>query len=231
MYTKFQKRLVLVIGFCLCVMLGSGVGTAMAGQDAGTMLENWFNGKRSAAVSEIDLAITSEKERLMGELRLKLNESIGAADAELTSFTEAEKSRRVQALRDYAASLMAGIGNGNADWDKASYLADVDKAVNKAIQEINKAAEKAKKDAEKKKGKPAVETPAAVTEPEKQEAPAESKPSEQQEAPAPEKTDPPAAAPAPEAPPESPEAVPPSQGQPATPSAEESADATAGAPE
>ena len=176
MYSKLHKYLVLVIGFCLCVMFGSGVGTALAGQDAGTMLENWFNGKRSSAVGEIDGAITAEKERLMGELQLKLNESIESAAGELDAFTAAEKQRRVKALNDYAASLMAGIGNGASDWDKASYLADVHKAVDKAIQEIDRSAEKAKKNAEKNKGMQ--QEPTTGAEPVKQEAPLETKSTE-----------------------------------------------------
>ncbi|MET3575008.1 hypothetical protein ACFFIY_04870 [Bhargavaea ullalensis] len=212
MYTKLHKRLVLVIGFCLCVMFGSGVGTALAGQDAGTMLENWFNGKRSQSVNEIDGAITAEKERLMGELRLKLNESIGSAANELDAFTAAEKQRRVKALNDYAASLMAGIGQGNADWGKDSYLADVQKAVDKAIQEIDKAAEKAKKNAEKNKGKEQV--PAAVTEPVKQESPADQKPADLKpaEKPAtPAQSAPPAETPATQSPPGTPAAETPAE--------------------
>ena len=176
MDSKWSKRLVLLFGFCLCVMLGTGVGSVVAGQDAGAMLENWFNGKRSESVSEIDSAISAEKERLMGELRQKLNESVGSAAKELDDFTESEKQRRVRALNDYAASLMAGIGNGASDWDKASYLADVHKAVDKAIQEIDRSAEKAKKNAEKNKGMQ--QEPTTGGEPVQQEAPPETKSTE-----------------------------------------------------
>ncbi|SIT71437.1 superantigen-like protein SSL4 [Edaphobacillus lindanitolerans] len=176
MNSKGSKRLVLVLGFCLCILFGTGVGSVVAGQDAGVMLENWFNGKRSESVSEIDSAITAEKERLMGELRQKLNESVGSAAKELDDFTESEKQRRVRALNDYAASLIAGIGNGRGDWDKETYLAEVDKAVNKAIQEIDRAAEKAKKNAEKNKGMQ--QEPTTGAEPVKQEAPSETKSSE-----------------------------------------------------
>lgn len=153
MFSKFQKRLVLIIAICLCVTVGSGLMRANAGQDNGAMLENWFNGKKSQSVNEIDVAIEAEKSRLMGELSQELNQSIGGAAKEIEQFTDAEKARRIQALRDYAASLMAGIDQGGAHWDKQAYLTDVEKTVQKAIQEIDKAAQKAQKHAEKNQPK------------------------------------------------------------------------------
>ncbi|WP_143059339.1 hypothetical protein [Bhargavaea ginsengi] len=182
MFNKFHKRLVLIIAICFLVMAGSGLMRASAGQDAGAMLENWFNGKRSQSVNEIDQAIETEKNRLMGELRTELNQSIGGAAKEIENFTDAEKARRIQALRDYANTLMAGIGQDGADWDKHAYLNDVEKAIQQATHHIDIAADKAKKNAEKNKPKkekaateptstqpdqqPALENPAESVQPE-----------------------------------------------------------------
>ncbi|MFC7363967.1 MULTISPECIES: hypothetical protein [Bhargavaea] len=173
MSDKFYKRLLLVIAVCLLVIAGSGLMRANAGQDAGAMLENWFNGKRSQSVNEIDAAIKTEKNRLMGELQAELNQSIGGAAKEIEDFTNAEKARRVQALRDYAASLMAGIGQGSADWDKQEYLDEVEKEVQKAIKEIDKAADKAKKMAEKNQPKKidSAPQPAPANQPDQQTVP------------------------------------------------------------
>lgn len=166
-------------------MAGSGLMRASAGQDSGAMLENWFYNKKSQSVNEIDAAIDAEKNRLMGELRTELNQSIGGAAKEIENFTDAEKARRIQALRNYANTLMAGIGQDGADWDKQAYLNDVEKAIQQATHHIDIAADKAKKNAEKNKPKKenAVAQP-TTGQPDKQPTPENPAESAQPEAPA-----------------------------------------------
>lgn len=53
----------------LSICIGSWMNIALADQDVGTLLTNWFNNKQSESIQEIDKAIKDEKEILLKQLK------------------------------------------------------------------------------------------------------------------------------------------------------------------
>jgi len=142
---KSVKKIGLLLGaLLLTIGLGSGINNAFAGQDAGSSLMNWFGAKRTASEQEISGAITAEKNRLMDELRISMQQVKQSAEEELATFTKDEKQKRTIALQEYAAEL------------KANMKIDLTKEKEAIIAEL---------DAEHKQAIEALENPAAPTKP------------------------------------------------------------------
>lgn len=120
----------------ISVSISTGVTTANADQDISTLLTNWFNGKQSESIEEIDKAITAEKDRLKLELKEALKAEMQGAEAELDKFTEAEKNERITALNKYAEELTAKINIDNTE-EKEKLTNDLNKIIEQAIKKMD----------------------------------------------------------------------------------------------
>ncbi|MCG3088279.1 hypothetical protein [Sporosarcina cyprini] len=131
------KRVLLLSAVLLVtVALGSGMNKVWANQDIQSLLTNWFHGKKTESIQQLEQAITSEKELLMEELRAALQEEMKKAEEELARYTEEETAKRVQELQDYAAGLMANI-QIDTTTKKAEISADLDAALVQAMGQLN----------------------------------------------------------------------------------------------
>ena len=111
---KKRRRFLQVFGaLIISVSIGSGVTTVNADQDISSLLTNWFNGKQTESIQEIDNAITAEKELLKVELKEALKAEMQSAEHELDTFTVDEKNARIASLNKYAEELIAKINIDN----------------------------------------------------------------------------------------------------------------------
>ncbi|MFD1205917.1 hypothetical protein ACFQ38_12535 [Sporosarcina contaminans] len=133
---SFKKVCILCAVLLLSIALGTGMNKAFAGQNIQSLFTSWFITKKEASIEQIDQAIASEKERLMGELREAIREEILRADAELAQFTAEETALRVKMLQDYAANLLGGLQIDLTD-EKAAIIADLDAALAEAMAQLD----------------------------------------------------------------------------------------------
>ena len=175
---KKRRRLIQVFGaLIISVSIGSGVTTVNADQDISSLLTNWFNGKQSESIQEIDTAITAEKELLKLELKEALKAEMQDAEYELDTFTDAEKNARIASLNKYAEELIAKINIDNSA-EKEKVTNKLNAIIAKAIKnmdavKISPATPKPKPEKPKENSKPkqtpeppvAVPVPEPVTEP------------------------------------------------------------------
>ncbi|QTD40819.1 hypothetical protein [Sporosarcina sp. Te-1] len=133
---KLMKACLLTVVLLVTVALGNGMNKVWANQDIQSLLTNWFQGKKTESIQQIETAIHSEKELLMDELRAALQEEMRKAEEELTRYTEEETAKRVQELQNYAADLMANI-QIDTTARKAEISADLDAALAQAMEQLN----------------------------------------------------------------------------------------------
>lgn len=136
--TKKQSKLKLSIGvlFLTAVVLGN-IGVAFADQDISSLLTNWFSKKGTESVSTIEKAIMTEKEQQKQRLKEELQLEIDKSSKQLQQFTEDEKEKRIQGLRDYADQLAANINVDNSK-EKQKVIDEMDSIIQKAINELDK---------------------------------------------------------------------------------------------
>lgn len=132
---SFKKIGLLLGALLLTIGLGSGMNNAFAGEDAGSSLINWFGAKRTASEQEISGAITAEKDKLMGELKIALQEAKQSAEDELAKFTEEQKQIRTSELQEFAATLKANI-EIDLTKEKEAIIAELDAEHKKAIEDL-----------------------------------------------------------------------------------------------
>ncbi len=134
---KKRRRLIQVFGaLIISVSIGSGVTTVNADQDISSLLTNWFNGKQSESIHEIDTAITAEKELLKLELKAALKAEMQDAEQELDTFTDAEKNARIASLNKYAEELIAKINIDNSA-EKEKVTNELNAIIAKAIKNMD----------------------------------------------------------------------------------------------
>jgi len=112
------------------------MNNAFAGQDAGSSLINWFGIQKTNSEQEISSAITAEKTRLMGTLKVALQEEKQIAKEELAAFTEKEKQKRTRALQEYADSLKASMKIDLTE-EKEAIIVELDAEHNQKIKDLN----------------------------------------------------------------------------------------------
>ncbi|MGG0670377.1 hypothetical protein ABE073_17830 [Lederbergia citrisecunda] len=130
--TNFRKVLSICAVLLLSIALGAGMNKALAGQNIQSLLTSWFDSKRDASINQIDEAITSEKERLMEELREAIRMEMQQSDAELAQFTADETALRLSMLQEYAANLIGGL-HIDLTAEKAEIIANLDAALAEAM--------------------------------------------------------------------------------------------------
>ena len=134
---KKKRRLIQVFGaLIISVSISTGVTTANADQDISSLLTNWFHGKQTESIQEIDKAITAEKELLKVELKQALKKEMQAAEDELDNFTEAEKNARIASLNKYAEELIAKINIDNTK-EKEKVTDELNKIIAHAIKKMD----------------------------------------------------------------------------------------------
>ena len=131
------KRILIVIGaLFLSISIGSGVKSAFAGQDINSLLTNWFSAKKTESIQKIDVAITTEKDLLMVELKKGLQTEIQLAEEELAQFTQDEIDLRVDGLRSYADELLTNLSIDNSD-EQAKIAATLNAIYEQALKQMN----------------------------------------------------------------------------------------------
>lgn len=99
----------------LSVLLTTSTFVSYADFNISEALTTWFSKKTEIAISNLDQALLSETEkqkaRLQEELRLRLE----ASSTELNQYTEDQKALYIQAIQQYADSLIASLSISNAE--------------------------------------------------------------------------------------------------------------------
>lgn len=134
--TSLKKVCFLCAVFVLTLALGTGMNKALASQNIQSLLTSWFDTKKDASIEQIDQAITSEKERLMVELRASIKTDMKRADAELAQFTADETALRIRMLQDHAKALIEGL-QVDSKAEKATITANLDAALVKAMAQLD----------------------------------------------------------------------------------------------
>ncbi|MDD9270936.1 hypothetical protein ACFPES_28200 [Paenibacillus sp. GCM10023248] len=101
------KRIVAAGIVSLTVVLSASAGVSYADIDVAGVMASWFNKKTEQVIQGLDASMKSEtdaqKELLKKELQLRLE----ASTRSLESFTDEQKRLHLQALGQYAQSLLA----------------------------------------------------------------------------------------------------------------------------
>ena len=130
------KRILIVIGaLFLSISIGSGVKSAVAGQDINSLLTNWFTAKKTESINKIDEAITTEKDLLMVELKKGLQTEIQLAEKELVQFTQEEIDLRLNGLRNFADELLLNMSFDNSD-EQAEISATLNAIYEQALEQM-----------------------------------------------------------------------------------------------
>lgn len=110
--SKFKKKTI-IGAIAISSMLVLNMGVVFADVDINALLNNWYSKKTEAAKNDLDKAVKTEteiqKERIAKEVKSKMD----ASSEELNKFTEQEKSKRVQAVIDYANNIINNINISN----------------------------------------------------------------------------------------------------------------------
>lgn len=131
-----KKTLIILGALFLSISLGTGVKTAFADVDVQLLMQNWFSKKQDESLKEIDIAIDTEKDLLMGQLKEQLQAEMQAAEANLASFTANQKQSRLEALQAYADNLKSNMKIDNNE-QEAVVLANLDAIINQAKAQMD----------------------------------------------------------------------------------------------
>lgn len=131
-----KKATIIAVALCLCIGLGGGVKTALANQDVQLLMANWFSKKQDESLKEIDAAINTERDLLMGQLKGELQEEMKIAEEQLAAFTASEKQSRIAALQAHAEKIRASMKVDNSP-QQAVILANLDAILNQAKAQMD----------------------------------------------------------------------------------------------
>ncbi|MDF2067308.1 hypothetical protein [Bacillus sp. Cr_A10] len=131
-----KKATIIAGALCLSIGLGGGVKTALADQDVQLLMANWFSKKQDESLKEIDAAINTERDLLMGQLKGQLQEEMKIAEEQLAAFTASEKQSRIAALQTHAEKIRASMKVDNSP-QKAAILANLDAILNQAKAQMD----------------------------------------------------------------------------------------------
>lgn len=120
-----KKALIILGALFLSISLGSGVKTALADVDVQLLMQNWFSKKQEESLKEIDVAINTEKDVLMSQLKEQLQAEMRTAEKSLADFTATQKQSRLDALQAYANNLKSNMKIDNSEQEVA-VLANLD---------------------------------------------------------------------------------------------------------
>lgn len=123
----------------IIMVASSGVQRAFADQSLQGRLISWFDDRRNESIREMDQSFTTEKNRLMNQLRMELQLETQRAQAQLAQHTASETADSIQQLQQYADQLSATIHFSN-DSQKAAVSSSIDKALENAKALIQGAA-------------------------------------------------------------------------------------------
>lgn len=128
----FRKAIIILFLLLIGLSAGGGLNKAFADQDIQSRLTDWFDKRKSESISEMDVAITAEKKRLMNQLRVELQLETQRAQVQLAQHTAGETAQSIKELQKYAAELAAGIHVSN-DAEKAAVSTNMDAALAEAM--------------------------------------------------------------------------------------------------
>lgn len=103
---RLKYRMITIITAMIIV---SSLNIAFAKQDIGGLLTHWFQTKQSESIDEIEQAIKIEQEKQTERLKEQLQEEIEKANTRLQKFTEDEKNKRVEEIKNYADEILSNI--------------------------------------------------------------------------------------------------------------------------
>ncbi|MEI4770646.1 hypothetical protein WAX74_13505 [Psychrobacillus sp. FJAT-51614] len=131
-----KKATIIAGALCLCIGLGGGVKTALADQDVQLLMANWFSKKQGESLNEIDAAINTERELLMGQLKGELQAEMKAAEEQLANFTATEKQKRIEALQAHAEEIRESMKINNSP-QQAAILTNLDAILTQAKAQMD----------------------------------------------------------------------------------------------
>lgn len=143
---EIHLKLKILIGVLfLSLMVGSSIGVAFADSDINGLMTNWFNKKSNESIDSIEQAIMTEKETQKQRLKEELQRELVSSQKKLDEFTEEEKNKRVEAIKDYADKLIADmqIDNSNQELEVQKQL---DSIVENSMDEMEELGNKETKD-------------------------------------------------------------------------------------
>ena len=127
-YKKIRRiKKMLIIGglLVLSIGLGTGMKSALADVDVQQLMASWFSKKQDESIKEIDQAIDSERDILMGQLKGQLSTEMQLAEKQLAEFTATQKQTRITALQEYANNIKAGMTIDSSE-QQAAVMKNID---------------------------------------------------------------------------------------------------------
>lgn len=127
-YKKIKrfKMIIIMSGvLVLSIGLGTGMKTALADVDVQQLMANWFSKKQDASIKEIDHAIATERDLLMGQLKEQLSTEMQFAEEQLAEFTATQKQIRIAALQEYANDIKAEMTIDSSE-QQAAIMKNID---------------------------------------------------------------------------------------------------------
>jgi hypothetical protein len=135
---KYINRIKTAIAIVFAVsVIGTSMSVTFADQDVTAKLTSWFEKKKNESLSQIEQAIMDERESQKERLRIELTKVINQADSELDQYTEKEKEKRVQAIRNHADSLINDLTIDNSK-NREKITNELNIIIENAIEEMNK---------------------------------------------------------------------------------------------
>ncbi|MDW0108703.1 hypothetical protein [Sporosarcina aquimarina] len=135
----FRKAMIILFLCLIGLTAGGGLNKAFADQDIQSRLTDWFDNRKNESISEMDRAITLEKNRLMDQLRIELQLEMKRAQVQLAQHTANVTAEQISELQKYAAELSAGI-NVSTDAEKKEVSANISTALEEAKLLLQKSA-------------------------------------------------------------------------------------------
>lgn len=144
MFKKTEKKLkkkpskgkLVVCTLLLTVGFSTSVNVAFANEDISAMLSSWFDQKTNESISDIETAINEEKTKSMETLKQELKVEMKDAEMKLNAYTEQEKQKRVDELKQYTEQLISDM-QSMEQVEKDKVQKEIDVIIQEAKQKID----------------------------------------------------------------------------------------------
>jgi len=134
---KFKSRLLkFLIGIVFLLVVGiSSLDVVFAEQDISTLMDQWFDQKKSEALVSVQSSVSSEKEAQMVRLKQHLQSEMERAEKEMQLFEEEQIRISVKNLREHTEHLISTIKIDNAA-EKQAAINRLHQIYNEAVLEM-----------------------------------------------------------------------------------------------
>ncbi len=117
--------------------MSANVKTGFAYQDIQSLLAGWFHKERESTISDLEEAISAEKEIQIGILKEEISKKLVQADKEIGEFSEVEIEIRRVALEQYTKELVETT-EFETEERKRGFIQELDEIIKETMEKLEK---------------------------------------------------------------------------------------------